>query len=123
MPLYGHEMDDEISPLETGLSWAVKMDKPDFIGKQALAGHTPLRARVGLKVTGKGIVREHQDVYLDGVKIGQTTSGTHLPHLGGAYAMALIDSAHAEQGTTLEVDVRGRRIPVEIVALPFYKRG
>lgn len=81
------------------------------------------RVRVGLEVTGRGIVREHQDVFLGQEKIGQTTSGTHCPYLGKAVAMALLDAKHAKEGTELEVEVRGRRIGAKIVPLPFYKRG
>lgn len=121
MPLYGHEMDDEISPLETGLGWAVKQDH-DYIGKEPMLAKEIKITRVGLKVTGKGIVREHQDLYLGDKKVGHTTSGTHLPFLGGAYAMALVDLEAAAEGLTLEADVRGRRIACEVVPLPFYKR-
>ncbi len=123
MPLYGHEMDDTISPLETGLGFAIKQDKADFIGKTAMLSAPLTRKRVGLKVTGRGIVREHQDVYADGICIGHTTSGTHCPYLGCPIAMALIDIAHTEIGTALTVDVRGRQVAVEVVPLPFYKRS
>ena len=123
MPLYGHEMDDTISPKEAGLGMFVKMDKDDFIGKAALeAMGAPKRRKVGLKVTGRGIVREHQDVYLDGEKIGVTTSGTFCPFLNGAYANALVDADHREIGTKVEVDVRGRRVECEIVKSQYYKR-
>ncbi len=123
MPLYGHEMDETISPLEAGLDFGVKLNKKEFIGRDALvSAGTPKRVRVGLAVTGRGIVREHQEVYLGQEKIGLTTSGTHCPFLDKAVAMALIDPAHAAEGTALEVNVRGRRVPVEIVPLPFYKR-
>lgn len=121
MPLYGHEMDDAVTPFETGLGWAVKMQKDDFIGKAALAGNEqPARRRVGIEITGRGIAREHCDVYLDGEKIGVTTSGTHCPYLGKAVAMALIDGP-AEDGA-LTVDVRGRRIEAKFIPLPFYQR-
>ena len=124
MPLYGHEMDETISPLEAGLDFGVKLNKDEFIGKDALvATGAPKRVRVGLEVTGRGIIREHQEVYLGQEKIGLTTSGTHCPFLGKALAMALIDPAHAAEGTQLEVEVRGRRVPAVIVPLPFYKRG
>lgn len=124
MPLYGHEMDETISPLEAGLDFGVKLNKDEFIGKDALvAAGAPKRVRVGLEVTGRGIIREHQEVYLGQEKIGLTTSGTHCPFLGKALAMALIDPAHAAEGTQLEVEVRGRRVPAVIVPLPFYKRG
>lgn len=124
MPLYGHEMDDTISPLETGLDFGVKMQKEDFIGKQSMVKKgEPNIKRVGLKVTGRGIVREHCSVYIEEQKIGETTSGTHCPYLGGAYAMALVDKAYAEIGTAAYAEVRGRKIPVEIVPLPFYKKS
>ena len=124
MPLYGHEMDETVTPLEAGLDFGVKLQKAEFIGKDALvAAGAPQRVRVGLEVTGRGIVREHQDVFLGQEKIGQTTSGTHCPYLGKAVAMALLDAKHAKEGTELEVEVRGRRIGAKIVPLPFYKRG
>ena len=122
MPLYGHEMTDDISPLEAGLAWAVKPEH-EFVGREAMLKRGAPRARVGLNVTGKGIVREGQDVYIGAEKIGVTTSGTHLPYLGGAYAMALVDGKYTDTGTQVEADVRGRRVAAEIVPLPFYKRG
>lgn len=122
MPLYGHEMDETVSPLEAGLNFAVKLDK-NFIGREALlAAGDPQRQRIGLKVLGRGIVREHQDVYAQGRLIGHSTSGTHCPYLGGAYAMALVESQSVQLGDKVEVDVRGRRIEAEVVPLPFYKR-
>ncbi|MDR0952420.1 MAG: glycine cleavage system aminomethyltransferase GcvT [Oscillospiraceae bacterium] len=125
MPLYGHEMDEAVSPLETGLDFAVKMAKSDFVGKRALESRgAPRITRVGLKMTGRGIARENCDVFLpNGDKIGHTTSGTHCPYLGGAYAMALIDVEHSAIGTKLCVNVRGRLIEAEVVEMPFYKRA
>ena len=124
MPLYGHEMDDTVSPLETGLDFGVKLQKDDFIGKSALvAKGEPKITRVGLKVTGRGIIREHTPVFIGEEKIGETTSGTFLPYLNGACAMALIDKSHSEIGTLVSADVRGRRIEAEIVPLPFYKKS
>lgn len=124
MPLYGHEMDDEIDPLETDLGFSVKMGKADFTGKKALEEKgPPTRKRIGLKVTGRGIVREHQDVFADGKLIGRTTSGTHLPYVGCAMAMALLENGYTAVGTQVEVDVRGRRVAAEVVPLPFYKRA
>ena len=122
MPLYGHEMDDCISPKEAGLGIFVKMDKEDFIGKKALVEKGPLtRKRVGLKVTGRGIIREHQPVYIGDQQIGMTTSGTHCPYLGYPAAMALVGIGYKEPGTAVEVEVRGRRVAAEVVKLPFYK--
>lgn len=122
MPLYGHEMDDAVSPLETGLEFAVKMKKENFIGKDALIQKgEPEITRVGLKVTGRGIVRENCPVYIEETQIGRTTSGTHLPYLKGAYAMALLEKKFSVPGTAVTVLVRGRTIDAEIVNLPFYK--
>lgn len=123
MPLYGHEMTTEISPLETGLTFAVKLAKEDFIGKKALEEKgEPTIKRVGLKVTGKGIVREEAPIYAGEKKIGCSTSGTHSPTIGYPIAMALIDKEYSALGTALEAEVRGRRIPVEVVSSSFYQR-
>lgn len=125
MPLYGHEMDDEISPIEAGLAFAVKMNKEDFIGKAAMeSAGEPDTVRVGLAVTGRGIVREHQDVYdKNGNKVGMTTSGTKVPSIDRPIAMARVPRGCADIGTALNVDVRGRMVECEIVKLPFYSRA
>ncbi|MEF9876763.1 MAG: glycine cleavage system aminomethyltransferase GcvT [Gordonibacter sp.] len=124
MPLYGHEMDATIDPLEAGLGFAVKMDKDEFIGKQALvAKGTPARQRIGLRVTGRGIIRDGHDLFADGKLIGHTTSGTFCPHLKQACAMALVDAGCVAVGDAVEADVRGRRVQAEVVALPFYRRA
>lgn len=122
MPLYGHEMDDTISPLETRAFFCGKMKK-NFIGRDALEKQgTPSRKRVGLKVTGRGIIREQAGVYAEGGKIGVATSGTHAPYLGYPVAMALLQAEEAVPGRLVEAEVRGRRVEAEIVELPFYKR-
>ena len=122
MPLYGHEMNETVSPLETGLGFAVKMDKEDFIGKEALEAPAT-RKRIGLKVTGRGIIREAEEVYVGDRQIGMTTSGTHCPFLGHPVAMALVEKDSVNVGDSVEVNVRGRRVAAEVVELPFYKRA
>lgn len=123
LPLYGHELDDNITPLEAGLGFAVKMNKENFIGRQGIIDRgEPLRSRVGLKITGRGIARENCPVFFDDKEIGRTTSGTHAPYLGYPIAMALVDPKYGKVGTDLLVEIRGKRIPAEIVPLPFYKR-
>lgn len=121
MPLYGHEMDDTVTPLEAGLGWAVKLGKEEFIGKAALLAQKPARRRVGLDITGRGIAREHCDVWRGGERVGATTSGTHCPYLKRAVAMALVNADVAD-GEALEVDVRGRRVEARVIPLPFYQR-
>ena len=123
MPLYGHEMNDEISPKTAGLGFAVKMDKPEFIGKEAMEEAMPLKEkRVGLKAVSRGILRGHCEVFNGDEKVGETTSGTYMPYLGGSYAMAILNADQTEVGNKLQVVVRGRSIDVEVVPLPFYKR-
>ena len=124
MPLYGHEMDEEITPLEADLGFAVKLEKPEFIGKEALlAKGEPKVIRVGLEVTGRGIIREHQDLYAGETKIGITTSGTHCPFLGKPVAMARVAKEYSAPGTELSADVRGRRVACRVVPYVFYHRG
>lgn len=123
MPLYGHELGQEIHVTSTNLPFAIKTAKEAFIGKEAVL-NPPIDAptRVGLKVVGRGIVRGEEPIFADEKEVGFTTSGTHCPFLGGAFAMGYLDPALAEVGTALAVEVRGRRVEVEVVSLPFYKK-
>ncbi len=123
MPLYGHEMDDTVTPFETGLGNYVKLDKPSFIGRNALvAAGEPRRARIGLRMVGRGIAREHFPVYHRDKQVGATTSGTHCPYVGAAVAMALVETPYQEAGGTLQVEIRGKMVEAEVVPLPFYSR-
>ena len=123
MPLYGHELTDDITPKMAGLP--CKLDGKDFIGHDALVKRgAPEVKRVGLKGVGRGIVREHCDLYAapDGEKIGWTSSGTFAPYLGCCVAMGYVPVEDAEIGKHVYADVRGRKIEMEIVPTPFYKR-
>ncbi len=123
MPLYGHEMDEETSPLETNLGMFVKMEKEDFIGRQALEQMgEPKRTRVGLSMLGRGIAREECPAWAGDRLAGRVTSGTFCPYLGKALAMALVDREYSQEGRELSVDIRGRRVLAEVVTLPFYRR-
>lgn len=123
-PLYGHELDAETSPFESGVGWAVKMGKGDFIGRDALLTAKPSRKLVGIRMDERAIPREHYAVYNSGGReVGQTTSGTWSPTVKAGIAMARLDSASAELGTPVTVDIRGRRAPATIVSLPFYRNG
>ncbi|MCR5845870.1 MAG: glycine cleavage system aminomethyltransferase GcvT [bacterium] len=121
MPLYGHEMDATINPVEAGLGFFVKLGKDEFIGKEGIEASPCARERIGLAVKGRGIVREHMHVYKDGKEIGITTSGTYMPYLKKACAMALVDKGEVAVGDEVEVEVRGRMVPMEVIPLPFYK--
>jgi aminomethyltransferase len=125
MPLYGHELTEDIDPFQAGLGWAVKMDKGDFIGRDALARRRQdqsLRQRVGLELEGKRLAREGALVMKDGKTLGVVTSGTFAPTLAKAIAMAYVDRAWSGLGTACEVDVRGKPAAARVVPLPFYKR-
>ena len=126
MPLYGHELNEEIDPFQAGLSWTVKMDKGDFLGREALvrAARMPhsdnasdwcWKANVSL---GEGAM-----VCKEGREVGRITSGTLSPTLNQVIAMAYVDSALTTVGTTCEVDIRGQKLPARVVSLPFYHRA
>jgi aminomethyltransferase len=126
MPLYGNELSAEINPLEAGLSWAVKLNKGDFIGHDALAAIKEAgitRRTVGFKMVERsGAPRSHYDVALNGETIGFVTSGTASPSLGENIGMALIDKQYAGVGKPLEIIIRGKPVRAEQIKTPFYKR-
>jgi aminomethyltransferase len=125
MPLYGHELNEDIDPFQAGLAWAVKLDKGEFIGRDALLRRREdptLRRRVGLEVEGKRPAREGAKVLREGKEIGQITSGTLTPTLNRAVAMAYVEPACIAPGTACEVDIRGKPASARVVTLPFYRR-
>jgi aminomethyltransferase len=126
MPLYGNELDLTTNPYEANLGRVVKLDKPgDFIGRAALekvARDGVARRLVGLVMRGRGIARHGYPVVAGARPTGIVTSGTHSPSLGEAIAMAYVATADAEPGTMVDVEIRGQRVPAEVVALPFYQR-
>jgi aminomethyltransferase len=126
MPLYGHELSEEMNPFTAGLDFAVKLDKPDFIGRaaQVEAKANPNRPRrVGIKLDGRRIAREGALLFVGDRQIGRVTSGTFSPTLEAPIAMAYVEPAHATVGSTLDVDFRGQRLPAQVVSLPFYRRA
>ncbi len=130
MPLYGNELSREGNPFSAGLGPVVALSKEgDFVGKEALAalkadgaGSTSGRKVVGLKGLGRRAGRGHYPVLKDGAVVGEVTSGQPSPTLGYPVALAYVDVEHSELGTALDIDLRGKTEPFEVVALPFYKR-
>lgn len=125
MPLYGHELDESIDPITARLGFAVALDGPNFIGKEALLkrkAHGVLQRRVGIQLEGKRIAREGAIILKDGKQIGRVTSGTFSPTLQQSIAMAMIEQDSSSVGTAIEVDLRGQKIPATVVKLPFYSR-
>lgn len=126
LPLYGHELSAEISPLMAGLGRFVKLDKEAFNGLEALKEQKAAglaKKVMGVEVTGRGIARAGYPVKDDGKVIGSVTTGSPAPTLGKNMALVLIDAAYAAIGREIAVEVRGKDISAVIVAKPFYKRG
>jgi len=124
MRLYGNDMDDKTNPLEAGLEWTLSLDK-DFIGRDAIveARQRGLDRRlVGLKMLDRNIPRHGYRVLRDGQPVGVVSSGNVSFTLGYNIAMAYVLPALTEPQTRLDIDVRGRASPAEVVSLPFYKR-
>jgi aminomethyltransferase len=119
MPLYGHELGEDIPVSEVGLDFAIKLSKEDFIGKKAIESHIPEYERIGVKVL-KGIAREHDKVFCGEKEVGFVSSGTHCPTLGIPVAMLRVQKEYA--ALALEAEVRGRRLKLEQIPLPFYKK-
>lgn len=126
MPLYGHELTEEIDPFQAGLGWAVKFDKGDFLGRDSLRirqQDATLPRRVGLELPGKRIAREGYAVLSPGgERIGFVTSGTLAPTLQKSIAMAYVQPGFTTPGTHVQVDIRGKLEPAQVVKLPFYAR-
>ncbi|GMU52382.1 MAG: aminomethyltransferase [Candidatus Xenobia bacterium] len=120
--LYGHEIDEQTSPLEAGLGWVVKLDKSGFVGREALVEQKQAgvkRTVVGLLMEGRAIPREGYRVLRDGQDVGRVTSGTYSPSLSKGIALASVESTCRPEGTNLQVDVRGRAENARVVKPPF----
>lgn len=127
MALYGHEITDEIHALEAGLGWIVKLDKGDFIGREALQkakAEGLTRKLVGFKTFEKrDIARDGMKVVKDGKEVGFVTSGAPSPTCGINLGLAFVPAADAAVGQRIQIDVRGRAVDAEIIPTPFYKRS
>jgi len=124
LPLYGQELSADITPLEAGVQFFVKLDKIDFIGRDALIQQKEAgipRRLVGLEMIDRGIPRSHYPVWADGVKIGEVTTGTQSPTLKRNLGLALIDAAYSEIGTEVYVEIRGKQLKAVVIKAPFYK--
>jgi aminomethyltransferase len=126
MPLYGNELGPDTTPFEAGLGRVVAFGKEgEFVGRGALeraqaAG--PRQKLVGVVVRGRGIARHGYEVFVGERRSGVVTSGTQSPTLGEPIAMAYVMPADSEPGTIVTIGIRDRRVPAEVVSLPFYKR-
>jgi aminomethyltransferase len=124
--LYGHELDDQTNPLEANLGWTVKLQKGNFVGRDALLQvkeQGPRRKLVGVVLIDRGVPRGGYLIYDNDQPIGALTSGAPGITVNKNIGLGYVDAAHAVVGNTVQIDIRGRRIAAQIVALPFYKRA
>ncbi|MDR3561643.1 MAG: glycine cleavage system aminomethyltransferase GcvT [Negativicutes bacterium] len=125
LPLYGHELSGSISPLEAGISRFVKTEKSDFNGRAALVeqqANGTKRKICGFVVTGRGIARGDYPVMYEGRQIGIVTTGSYAPTLDKNIGNALVESQFAKVGQQFDIEIRGKNVPAEVIARPFYKR-
>ena len=121
--LYGNDIDRTTNPLEAGLGWTVKMDKPDFLGKQALEtvkAQGLKRRLVGLEIASPRVARHGWEVAQDGALVGEVTSGTSSPSLGKSIALAYVPATGAATGTAATVRQGATELPARVVPRPFY---
>ncbi len=124
MPLYGHELNEDVDPISAGCKWCVDLSK-DFIGAAALRkvdADGPVRKITGLVLEGRRIARQGAKILSGDREVGEVTSGTLSPTLGKSIAMGFVESALAAPETKLAVDISGTAVPALVVPLPFYKK-
>ena len=123
--LYGNDMDETTTLLEAGLGWIVKLDKGDFVGRDALIQQKKegvKRKLAGFEMLGREIARDHYPVFVDGNEVGHVTSGSPSITLNKNIGLAYLPAGHAAVGTRFQVSIRGRLCEAEVVRTPFYKR-
>ena len=125
MNLYGNDMDDNVSPLESGLTWTMAFDPPerDFVGRKALEAQRKAgvpRKLVGLILEDRGVLRGHQKVVAPGAGEGELTSGTFSPTMERSIGFARVPAA---TGDSVQVDIRGKLLPARVVKYPFVRNG
>ncbi len=123
--LYGHELDEQTNLLEASLGWTVRLNKGEFIGRDALlkAKEQGLKRKlIGIEMVERGVCRGGYSIYEGDQQIGSLTSGAPSPTLNKNIGMGYVEASHAIVGKPVDIDIRGKRVAAQIVALPFYKR-
>ena len=124
-PLYGHELDEDTSLFEANLGWIVKLEKGEFMGRDALVEQRARGIRkklVGFEMRDRGIARDGYAVYIEGKAAGHVASGSYAPFLKKNIGMAYIPPSLAKVGREIEVEIRGKMAGAQVVPLPFYRR-
>jgi aminomethyltransferase len=125
MSLYGHELSDEITPLEANLGWITKLQKGEFTGSEKLRRQKEegvTRRLVGFEMVDRGIARDDFEVFVDGENVGYVTSGSPAPFLKRNIGFAFVPVQFANEGQEITIDVRGKKLAAKVVPVPFYKR-
>jgi aminomethyltransferase len=123
--LYGNDIDETTTVLEAGLGWLIKFKKGDFLGREPLLKQKEegLRRKiVGFETLGRGIVRPHYSVFINGEKVSEVNSGSYSPYLKKSIGLTYLPIEHTDEGTELDVEIRGSLIKAKVIPLPFYKR-
>lgn len=124
-PLYGHELDENTTPIEAGVGFFVALEKGEFIGRAVLADQQakrPSRKCIAFKMTDKSAPpRPHYPIWADGKAVGEVTSGTQSPSLNVGIGLGYVPASHASPGTKIEIEIRGKRAAAEIVPKPIYR--
>lgn len=126
MPLYGHELSEQVNAAQTDLNFAINVKDREFLGRSAILAARKderLKVRVGFVLEGRRAAREDCQVLVDGSVVGHVTSGTFAPTVQKSISMGYIDPKHKAAGTKVQFDIRGKIHDGEVVPLPFYKRG
>ena len=126
MALYGHEIDASISPLEAGLGWIVKLDKGEFVGRDALLKQKESGIRrklIGFEMRGRGIGRDGYEVFLNGAAAGWVTSGGPAPTLNKNIGLCYLPAEQSVPGTSIQIMIRNQPVDAVTVETPFYKRA
>jgi aminomethyltransferase len=124
--LYGNDLDEEHDAIESGLGWVTKPDKGEFVGRDALVRakeEGPKRKLVGFELKARGFPRHGYEIARDARVVGVVTSGVHSPSLDKGIGMGWVEAEFAKPGTALDIMVRGKPVPAEVVRPPFYKQG
>jgi aminomethyltransferase len=125
MLLYGHDMNDDVNPLEAGISWAIDWNKASFIGRQPLVNQKEkgvTRKLVGFEMIDRGIPRQDYEIWKSGKAIGKVTSGSFAPTLKKNIGLGYVPTAEVLEGNEIEILVRDKTVKARIVKIPFYKR-
>ncbi len=125
LPLYGHELSSTITPVEAGIGKFVALDKGEFNGRATLAEQKqngPQRKIAGFVLTGRGIPRAEYPVVYEGSRIGIVTTGSYAPTLDKNIGLALVEAGYAKVGQNFGIEIRGKQVPAEVIAKPFYRR-